>query len=200
METKDRINKEKVSKCNLTDRPSNRGTFGASEYEDQKNGIIKLLRSAHDATDDFQTAQEQHNANHALYYFSMISDAMVYGRSTGNDCEKIKRIREHMMNLREHIGDSKMNLKDAVNALLNELESFCPVRRGEFVTLIYKNWSLIRTFAEAYGHHDRCFPESKYQKLRDVISGACYFKLWWWEARLRKFRIKVKAKLNRVPK
>ena len=195
METKDLVNKEKVSKYNLKgEYRMSHPTEPVKDYEDQKNGIIKLLPSGHESTDEFHTAQEQHNANHALYYFSMISDSMVHGRTTGNDCEKIKRIREHMMNLREHIGDNKTKLKEAVNALLKELENFCPMQRREFAALICKNWSLIRTFAEAYGHHDRCFPEDKYQKLQDVISGKCYVKSWWWKLMIPKLTKKFNPK------
>lgn len=201
MKTQDRINKEKMNKCNLIDGcRQSVGEEPIPAYEDQKNGIIKLLRSACESTDEFQTAQEQHNANHALYYFSMISDSIVSGRTSGNDCEKIKRIREHMMNLREYLGDNKAQLQRAVNDLLTELDNFCPMKREEFAVLIYKNWALIRIFAEAYGHHDRCFPEDKRRKLEDVVSGACYCKLWWWKVRTKRFWTKVKSNLNRVTK
>jgi hypothetical protein len=113
----------------------------------------------------------------------MITDGIVRGRTTGDDLEKIRRVKEHMMTLREFISEDKAELKAVVNALLERLEKSFPVRRREFANFIYKNWPLILPFAEAYGHKERCFSEAKYQKLRDIVLGTCYFKAWWWELR-----------------
>ncbi|MDP3981046.1 MAG: hypothetical protein Q8Q33_06530 [Chlamydiota bacterium] len=59
-------------------------------YHDQQAGVVRIVRSSVDSEEEFHMIQEQHNANHALYYFSIISDAAVSGRSSGNDCEKIR--------------------------------------------------------------------------------------------------------------
>ena len=181
MKTKDRKGIKKISEYDLKK--------ALIPYADQRDGIVRIERNSCESEEQFHTIQEQHNANHALYYFSMISDAVIRGRSTGNDCEKIRRIKEHMTNLREFVGEDKTGLQSVIKSLLEQLERFCPRERKEFVLFIYQNWELIHAFAEAYGHHDRCFPKDKYQKLKDVISGTYYFKLWWWKIRASKARI-----------
>ena len=155
-------------------------------YGDQNGGIVRIERGANESEQEFHSLQEHHNANHALYYFSMITDGVVRGRTTGDDGEKIRRIREHMMTLREFIREDKAELKSVVNLLLERLEKFRPVQRKQFARFVYKNWSLILSFAEAYGHHERCFPRDKYEKLRDIVSGKCYLRSWWWELRWTK--------------
>jgi len=171
MKMRDHKNKEKISKYdlnpNLHEGVSDEGM--QSLYLDQKDGIVRIVRNTHESEEEFHTMQEQHNANHALNYFNMISESAIRGRSTGNDCEKIRRTREHIMNLREFIGEDKAGLKDVLNILLRELEKFCPIKKKQFAFFIYKNWDLILSFAEAYGHHDRCFPKDKYEKLQDVV-------------------------------
>ncbi len=184
METKDRIKEEKVNNKNLELNPPQEavGGSGAGSYSDQKDGIIRIERNSADSEQEFKTTQEHHNANHALYYFSMIVDAAISGKRSGNDCEKIRRIKEHMRTLREFISEERAGVLKNINTLLRELEDFCPVQRKQFNVFICKNWELIRSFAEAYEHHDRCFPKDKYQKLQDVVSGKCYFKAWWWKS------------------
>ena len=202
MEKKDHNRTENISNNGLytaSPKPVSRDEI-APDYPDQRSGIVRIERSSRDSNEDFHTMQEQHNANHALYYFSIISDAAVSGRSSGNDCEKVRRIIEHMMSLREFIGDDKAALMEVINALLGDLRNFCPMRRKQFYAFIYENWSRILTFAEAYGHHDRCFPKDKYQKLQDVVSGRCYLKLWWWKQKMKKLDLRVKKFLKEVAK
>ncbi|GEM_PF-2065176 len=155
-------------------------------YGDQNRGIVRIEKRPNESEQEFHTLQEHHNANHALYYFSMITDGIIRGRTTGDDSEKIRRIKEHMMTLREFISEDKAELRTVINSLLERLEKSSPIQRKQFAKFIYKNWSLILSFAEAYGHHERCFPKAKYQKLRDIVLGTCYLKLWWWELRLGK--------------
>ncbi len=188
MENKDRKEIEKLSKRDLEVSQAGRTKEGqlVDPYEGQNRGIVRIEKEANESEQEFYTLQEHHNANHALYYFSIITDSMLRGITTGNDREKIQRIKEHMMTLREFISEDKVELKRVVNSLLERLEKFSPVQRKEFAKSIYKNWSLILSFAEAYGHHDRCFSEDKYQKLQDVVLGRCYFKIWWWKLTTRK--------------
>lgn len=202
MEMKDHNRKENISNNDLKIIRRKVASMDetAPDYSDQRSGIVRIERSSQASNDDFQTMQEQHNANHALYYFSIISDSAVSGRSSGNDCEKVRRIIEHMMSLREFIGDDKAGLMEVINALLDELRKFCPMRRKQFYAFIYENWSRILTFAKAYGHHDRCFPKDKYQKLQDVVSGKCYLKLWWWKLKMKKLGLRFKKFLNEVAK
>ncbi len=203
MEKKDRKREENISNNDLeASRPSSTSRGGLThDYSDQKEGIVRITRNSQEDSDgEFHTMQEQHNANHALYYFSIISDAAVSGRQTGNDCEKIRRIIEHMMSLREFISEDKDGLMEVVNGLLEDLRKFCPMQRKQFAAFIYENWTRIQTFAEAYGHHDRCFPRDKYQKLQDVVLGRCYFKLWWWKLKTKKLHMKLKKIIKQVTK
>ncbi len=202
-ETKDRKREENIFNNDLkTNRPSSATRRNlARDYSDQKEGIVRITRNSQEDSDgEFHTMQEQHNANHALYYFSIISDAAVSGRQTGNDCEKIRRIIEHMMSLREFISEDKVGLMEVVNALLEDLRKFCPVQRRQFAAFIYENWARIQIFAEAYGHHDRCFPKDKYQKLQDVVLGRCYFKPWWWKLKAKKLHLRFKKLIKEAVK
>ena len=183
METKDHISEEKVNNKNLEIIQSQEAAEGGrlGNYADQGEGIVRIERNSAESEQEFRTMQEQHNANHALYYFSMIADAAIHGKRSGNDCEKIKRVKEHMRTLREFISEERNSVLKTINTLLQELEDFCPVQRKQFNAFIFKHWELIYAFAEAYGHHDRCFAKEKYQKLQDVVSGKYYFKAWWWK-------------------
>lgn len=187
MKTADRINKEKVSNKNLMVEKHIPSIEAGSPTE----GILKLTPSAYTSAAELKTAQEQHNANHALYYFSMISDGAIYGTKSGNDCEKVRRIREHMTILREFISEERGNILGAINILLQKLEDFCPARRNQFNVFIYQNWQLISMFAEAYGHRERCFSEEKGQKLRDVITGRRFVRVWWWKIVTTKLTKKI---------
>jgi len=188
MKKKDCKEIEKLSEGNLEAPQPGRAKEGQlmDHYGDQNRGIVRIEKGANESEQEFYTLQEHHNANHALYYFSMITEGVLRGRTTGDDCEKIRRIKEHMMTLREFISEDKAELRTVINSLLERLEKSSPVQRKQFAEFVYKNWSLILPFAEAYGHHERCFPKAKYQKLRDIVLGTCYFKLWWWELRLGK--------------
>lgn len=85
-------------------RHDNNGNGYSHEfYIRQKGGIVRVMRESFESEDEFQTVQEQHNANHALYYLSIITDAIIRGRASGNDGEKIKRTKEHMRNLYEFL-------------------------------------------------------------------------------------------------
>ena len=175
METKDCNNIEKISKRNhelLCPKGTDVGEL-KDPYADPDRGIVRIEREAQESEEEFHTHQEHHNANHALYYFSMITEGIVRGRTTGNDGEKTRRIREHLMTLREFIGEEKAGLKEAISRLLERLEVFRPVQRRSLARFIYENWPLILTLARAYGHDERCFPEDKYRKLRDVVLGVC---------------------------
>ena len=155
METKEKAKNEKTTNLNLL---MSQGIKACrSGCSDQKGGIVKVTRDSFESEKEFHTIQEQHNAHHALYYFSMITDSMIRGRSTGNDCEKIRRIIEHMMNLREYVSDNRIQLKNTIAALLKELRKFCPTQRKQFAGFVHRNWTLLYSFAEAYGYQDRCF-------------------------------------------
>lgn len=198
METKDRKKTKKLLEENLHGASPNKATEPSDPYEDQTKGIVRIHRAANESDEEYHTLQEHHNANHALYYFSMITDGIVRGRTTGDDQEKIRRVKEHMMTLREFIGEDKAGVRTAVNSLLERFEKSSPVRRREFAKFIYENWSLILPFAEAYGHKERCFSEAKYQKLRDIVSGSCYIKAWWWELRWTRLVKSVKHFLKPI--
>jgi hypothetical protein len=200
---KDRIGQEKLLNGNPAEEHAGKPDSEASATVESiamnpKGGIIKITRDTHESEQESYTIQEQHNAHHALYFFSMIADGVVYGRSTGDDGEKLKRIKEHMMNLREFIGGDKANLKAVVNLLLNEVERFSPGGRKQFARFIFTNWTLIHSFAEVYGYHERCFPDAKYEKLRDIVFGGCYFKSWWWKIRAQRLSLVFRKSLRQL--
>lgn len=188
METKDCIKNIKLSKYSLDASGLNNSAGEGVDptYSDQKDGIVRLAKKLHQSDDGFRTIQEQHNANHALYYFSIIADSLIRGWSTGDDGAKIRRIKAHMMNLREFVGDDKAPLKMVINMLLERLDKFCLNQREQLALFIYENWPLIQSFAQAYGHHEKCFPEGKSKMIRDIVFGKHYFRLWWWKMKMRK--------------
>jgi len=208
MRTEDPRKIKKVSNDNLnTDEVAKTPIqCTASDYSDQPNGIVKVAQEPLQSEEEFHTVQEQHNANHALYYFSMITDGIIRGRTTGNDCEKVKRIKEHMMNLREYVGQNKAELKTVIRLLFANLEKSCPRQRKEFILFIYENWSLISFFEDCYPHEDsngpreKCFPETKYQKIRDIVYGRYYFRSWWWKVRADRLRIRLRNLFKRRKK
>ncbi len=188
MESQDCIRNIKVSNYSPDESGLNTSASEGVDrtYSDQKDGIVRLVRNLRQSEDEFRTVQEQHNANHALYYFSIITDSLIRGWSAGDDCAKIRRIKAHMMNLREFISDDEARLKAAIHVLLERLDKFYPTQRKQFALFIYKNWPSIRCFAKAYGHEERCFSMDKYKKIRDIVGGNHYLKLWWWKMKTRK--------------
>lgn len=194
MTAKDHKREENLLKGNLYDiHPRGlQDEMSMDGYADQKEGIVRIIRdSRKDSDEEFHTMQEQHNANHALYFFNRLAEGLIDGQSTGNDWRKVARAKEHMMNLREFLGDDKAGLKGVIETLLGKLETFCPAHRKEFAQLLLENWSLLRFFAQAYlKKEQRCLTEEQQKKLKDILSGRWYLKLWWWRSRSKKLRMR----------
>ena len=204
MKTEDLKRKEKIKKYDLkTLRPlgSEKGDI-RGDYTDQPAGIVKIARDARkESEEEFHIMQEQHNANHALYYFNMLADGLIEGRSTGNNCQKMVRAREHMMNLREFIGDEKAELKGVIETLLKKIQEFCPIRRKQFGLFLVENWPLMRSFSQAYVKKEqRCLTDEQFGKLNDVLSGRCLLKLWWWKRRSRRLWMRTLGLIKKVAK
>lgn len=166
------------------------------------DGIVRMVKEDFDgeSTAKFYTAQEHHNANHALHYFNMLVDSIICGRDMGRDIQKLERIKEHMKCLREFVGEDRSGLQVVIRALLEEIEKFYQSEKKEFAPFIYNNWLFIRFFAAAYGHQDRCFSQEECRKIRDIVRGRFYLKLWWWKTILKKFRQRVKKIIRQVTK
>jgi len=204
MKTRDRRKIEKVDKYDLNAfrarMPQEEKIL--SDYSDQTEGVVRIARdSQKESEEEFHTMQEQHNANHALYYFNMLADGLIEGRSTGNNCQKMVRAREHMMNLREFIGDEKAELKGVIETLLKKIQEFCPIRRKQFGLFLVENWPLMRSFSQAYVKKEqRCLTDEQFGKLNDVLSGRCLLKLWWWKRRTRRRWMKTLGLIKKVAK
>lgn len=134
---------------------------------------------------------EQHHVHHALFYFSMLVESAIRGKLAMADGEKVKRIREHLLNLREFVG-ADTALFRLVQALLEKLAAFRPVHRRQFMLFVYENWERIGSFAAAYGHRERCFSEKHYGRLCDRIHHRHYFRLWWWKRKAIKMRLRMR--------
>ena len=188
-ESKDFNNKNNISNKNLKESQPDSITLAssASDYSEQKGGIVKIAAGPLQSDQEFRTMQEMHNANHALYYFSLMTDSIIQGKTTGNDGEKVNRIREHLMNLREFISEDNLNLQAAVTLLLANLEKLNAVNRKQWIQFTHQNWLLILSLAEAYGHAERCFPDDKQRKICDIVHKKHYVSAWWWKNKGKKF-------------
>ena len=151
----------------------------------EKGGIVKMMRDSFKTDEEYKTMQEQHNAGHVLFFFSMIADAAISGRSTGNDLTKLERINAHMMTLREFVGANQSELNASIVILLERLKGIAPADKNGCARFVFENWLFIYTIAKAYGHHHKCFSDAKYRKLGDVICGRFYLRRWWWEIRIK---------------
>lgn len=187
--------KEKISNKNLNAfQPMFKSLKG---YEEQKNGILRIAPEAMDSAEEHRTMQEYHNANHSLYYFSMMVEGIIRGRVAGTVEEKVARLVAHMMSLREFI-DEKTGLNVVISGLLVKSQSGSIDTFHAMCRFIYENWEQICLFAEIYGQRDKCFSADKYKKVRDVATGRQFIRVWYWESRVNKFWMELKKLAKKV--
>jgi hypothetical protein len=145
-----------------------------------------------------RSGRECHHANHALFYLSMLVESALRGKMAMANAEKVKRIKEHMLNLCEFVGPGKTLLLQVIHELLKKLDAFRPIQRRQFLLFVYENWGLIRSFAAAYGHDERCFSAKHYEKIRDRVRHRHYLRLWWWKRAAIKMHLRICRRCQRL--
>lgn len=161
----------------------------AMDSSDQKRWIESSADRQKPLRDNFQAMREYHGANHALYYLNLLVDSLIYGKLNKNSCRNFIRLRTHMMNLREFIGNDQREMMLITGELLRDFEKSSLLRRRkELAVILFKKWALMSVFAAAYTKDQNLFSEERCTKLKDVLFGRCYFRQWWWASQLAGLR------------
>ena len=181
--TGDVKNREKIDNKQL---PSNSG-------HRQEGGI---LRTPDEFIKEWQeeghSVQEYHNANHALWYLTMIVHAITHNRPRQNTRQKTERVLAHLSYLREFVQDPNLKHRRTIERIFDALLGENPRDHSQWTHFIYVHWNLIQSFAERYGHREKCFPDSEYQKIADVVHHRHYFKKWWWKIQAETWYRKIR--------
>lgn len=156
-------------------------------FRAEEEGLLNVPKETEADNAQTQWMREHHNASHALWYFSMIVYAIIHDKPSQNTRHKTERILAHLSHLREFINEKDHRGKKIVTHLFDSLLSERPDSHEKWVRFIYAHWNLIWSFAECYGHQEKCFPESDFKCISDLIHQRHYWKLWWWKMQLKNF-------------
>ncbi|MSR77639.1 MAG: hypothetical protein EXS63_05375 [Candidatus Omnitrophica bacterium] len=154
------------------------------EKDLEKEGILRVPLDLSKNQEENQRMREYHNANHALWYLTMIVHAITHDRPHQNTGQKTERILAHLSHLREFIQDPGLKHRLMIERIFDALLSETPKSHSQWTHFIYVNWNLIQNFAEHYGHREKCFPDLEYQKIADVVHHRQYFRRWWWKIQM----------------
>ena len=147
MRTKDRIIKEKIVNKNPSLDILREAAKG--DYSHQREGMIRIVgNSQQDSDPAFHTMQEHHNANHALWYLTMIVHAITHDKPHQNTEQKTERVLAHLSHLREFIQDPSVKHRLMIDRIFDSLVSETPKTNSQWTHIIYVNWNLIQNFAE----------------------------------------------------
>ncbi|MDP3921727.1 MAG: hypothetical protein Q8R76_13090 [Candidatus Omnitrophota bacterium] len=168
--------------------------------EQVEGGIVRIV-SKSPLTPEIRTMQESHNANHALYYLSLMTYAITYGmRRDWSNQSKAERIVAHLSSLSEFICEEEIQLKETIENLIGLLTETTFATADDWGIFLYENWSLFETLSHKYSHDSNSFSDNKHEKLGDVIFGRKCAKIWWWKARTGKLGMRLKKFINEVTK
>lgn len=159
---------------------------------DQTKGYLIIPEGVGDDLGDKRCAQEHHNSGHALWYLSMAVHALIHENPSQISSEKTERIIGHLTCLREFLPDDNPYLRVLVTGLLRATETEKPGTYSEWLRFVYTHWQAIRTLAERYGNHDKCFPMTAYLKISDLVNNRQWRKLWWWKLEMHKLNLVLK--------
>ena len=151
------------------------------EKDLEKEGMLRVPFDETRNLEENQKMREHHNANHALWYLTMITHSITHDRPHQNTEQKTERVIAHLSHLREFIQDPTMKHRLIIERIFNALVSETPKTHSQWTHFIYVYWNLIQNFAEHYGHREKCFPDSEDQKITDIVHHRQYLKGWWWK-------------------
>ncbi len=154
--------------------------------DDPAKGFLIIPEGVGDDLGEKSCVQEHHNAGHALWYLSMAVHALIHGPPGQISAEKTKRITGHLTCLREFLPDNNPHFRSLVTELLNYIEIERPATYSKWLHFVYTHWWIIRSIAERYGSHDKCFPTVAYAQVSDLVNNRQWRKLWWWNLRCQK--------------
>jgi hypothetical protein len=201
---KSKMNKQDTRKQNKFDNAQpDKGAGDALNglsLTDQGNGFLIIPEGVGDDLGEKRCVQEHHNASHALWYLSMAVHALINGNPDQISREKAKRITGHLTYLREFLPDGAPDLRALVTDLLHSTEAENPETYSDWLRFVYAHWRGIRSLAERYGNHDKCFPMTAYVKITDLVNNRHWRKVWWWKVGMHKLHHGLKSVLKQVMK
>lgn len=163
------------------------------EYKDlEQEGILRVPIDATKGAEENRKMREHHNANHALWYLTMIVHAITHEKPYQNTKQKTERVLAHLSHLREFINDPTLQHKKMIESLFDFLLSEHPASHSQWTHFVYMHWNLIQNFADHYGHKKKCFPDSEYHKISDIVHHVQYFRKWWWDLKWEALYRKVR--------
>ncbi|MSR77650.1 MAG: hypothetical protein EXS63_05430 [Candidatus Omnitrophica bacterium] len=113
--------------------------------------------------------REHHNANHALWFLSMIIYSLQPSKLHVNIKPKTDRVVAHLTHLQEVLHSTAVEHREIVTDLLNEMHVEYPAIQAHWVNFIYTHWDLLQQFADYYGQKEKCFPQESHQKIAALM-------------------------------
>lgn len=126
-------------------------------------------KNPNDSPEKHPSAQEYHHARHALYFLYFGTYSIISEKASWCTKEKIERVLVHLQCLQEFLDEGTV-LESAVNKILEALGQSKPSDQKEWGMFLFHNWTWILQFAAHYGEDKKCFPESYYEKLKNVLN------------------------------
>ena len=114
------------------------------------------------------SGQEYHHARHALYFLYFGTYSVITNKTTWCTEEKVNRILIHLNCLREFIAGDTI-LGNSVNVLLSQFNQSKLSDGKAWGYFLFRNWGWIHQVAEHYGEDKKCFPDSYFQALKQIV-------------------------------
>ena len=166
-------------------------------WDPEDVGVLKIPAESGANPEETRWMQEHHNSGHALWFLSMAVHSIINGQNTGLTGRKAKSALAHLYCLREFIQDKDRLLGRSVENLIEALLCEFPQDRFGWMHFMHKHWYLIRTLAEHYDQHEKCFGKEDYRKLCDIVYGREHVKVWWWRLRFTKLAKAVRHRIRK---
>ncbi|MDD5218116.1 MAG: hypothetical protein PHN49_07490 [Candidatus Omnitrophica bacterium] len=176
------------------------GDYGALA----KEGLIRIVSASVPLNAEMRTMQESHNANHALYYLSLVLHSIIHPmKRDWSSQSKAQRIIAHLSCLYEFMSEEDCVLKIAVKSVMDRLSQE-PLDCAElWARFLYEHWNALEVISGKYSLDHACFCHDQYQKLEDIIYRRHYVKIWWWHGRvlkgcrqMKKWYARMKARIS----
>lgn len=163
-----------------------------------EEGILEAPEHSGANAEETRSMREYHNANHALWYFTMIVYASVNQKTAQSNAQKSERVLAHLTHLKEFLRPEDRKHRIMIEQIYHDLLIEHPENHHQWVRFIYMHWNLLCKMAAHYGHQDRCFPESDFIKIRDLVQGMHGFKWWWWDLKLKRWHRAAQVFLKKI--
>ncbi len=119
---------------------------------------------------DKRLMQEHHNSGHALWFLGMVVYGITHENPSFSTEKKAFKTLAHLICLREFVSDEAMSLRKILSELIDAIQAEAPIDHASWTKFIYSHWNVIRELAEHYGHAEKCFPNSEFEKIQTIVT------------------------------